>query len=414
MKFNNAILLFQGSQLGNHVHPFVISEVEAFCAKFDNVYLVCFEYDKNITDLDGIGNLKTITVPIHKASRIFGAIKRFFLCKGFENLSVAIKNRLISKNYLKVSAQVLLFGTALEKEAKKIIRNNPNSEWVVESYWLSGSALAAARLREKYKNVYAFSRAHSSEIDFVRNPPCVCQYKKYIYENLDNILFISQWGKDNFEKTIMPKHGLTDFSKNRVARLGVDKKYDALNVPSSDGVFRILSCSRAVKLKRMDMIAEALSKREFKRPICWTHIGDGPELPAIKKLMSDSCPNVEFNALGSMANSEVHRYLSEHPVDLFVNASVFEGLPVSIMEAAAYGIPVLATSAGATSEIVDLNNGLLVQNTISSDEFAGAIESFVNCDFERLQALRHGSYETWKEKYNKKENYQMLFENLGE
>ena len=53
-------------------------------------------------------------------------------------------------------------------------------------------------------------------------------------------------------------------------------------------------------------------------------------------------------------------YYNTYEIDLFVNLSTIEGVPVSIMEAQSSGIPVLATDVGSSKEIVDDDNGFLI------------------------------------------------------
>lgn len=53
---------------------------------------------------------------------------------------------------------------------------------------------------------------------------------------------------------------------------------------------------------------------------------------------------------------------SEHPVDVFINLSTNEGVPVSIMEAISFDIPIVATDVGGTSEIVTDETGILVSS----------------------------------------------------
>lgn len=64
-------------------------------------------------------------------------------------------------------------------------------------------------------------------------------------------------------------------------------------------------------------------------------IGDGPERSAVERTLYESAPSGTWHITGWTDSPE--RLLSE--VDLFVLASHFEGLPLSLVEAAARGIP---------------------------------------------------------------------------
>ena len=93
-------------------------------------------------------------------------------------------------------------------------------------------------------------------------------------------------------------------------------------------------------------------------PIHWVHIGDGPERVNIEALISQiNNPKIKVLLLGQLPNEEVLHYYETHPVDLFINVSSFEGIPVSIMEAMSRGIPVAATPVGGIPEIVNQDNG---------------------------------------------------------
>jgi glycosyltransferase involved in cell wall biosynthesis len=65
-------------------------------------------------------------------------------------------------------------------------------------------------------------------------------------------------------------------------------------------------------------------------------------------------------------------YLTQ-PVDVFVNASTTEGVPVSIMEAMSFGVPVVATDVGGTGELVNSRNGALLVPNPTPAEIADAI-----------------------------------------
>jgi glycosyltransferase involved in cell wall biosynthesis len=85
--------------------------------------------------------------------------------------------------------------------------------------------------------------------------------------------------------------------------------------------------------------------------------GDGPERPALERLAAELGVAGRVRFLGT--RSDVPSLLAA--ADLFVLPSLYEGLPVAVLEAMAAGVPVLATAIGSTAEAVhDGRTGLLV------------------------------------------------------
>lgn len=93
--------------------------------------------------------------------------------------------------------------------------------------------------------------------------------------------------------------------------------------------------------------AAALVVREFPHAR-FVVAGEGPERSALEAVIRayglESC----FNLIGFCPEPE--NFLGA--LDLFVSSSRWEGLPLAVMEAMLAGIPVVATSAGATAEVV--------------------------------------------------------------
>lgn len=87
-------------------------------------------------------------------------------------------------------------------------------------------------------------------------------------------------------------------------------------------------------------------------------VGDGPYKKELSKLTNKlHLHNVEF--LGAKNKQEIKSILME--ADIAVNPSYSEGMPMSVLEFAAVGLPIIATDVGGTREIINSNNGILIE-----------------------------------------------------
>ena len=110
--------------------------------------------------------------------------------------------------------------------------------------------------------------------------------------------------------------------------------------------------------------------------------------------------------MGAIQNVEVYKYYNEHCADLFINVSSSEGLPVSIMEAISFGIPVIATDVGGTGEIVKNGiSGFLINRDFETVELAKKIMNIYELPYDEFISLRKNTRNLWREKYQGKINY---------
>lgn len=112
--------------------------------------------------------------------------------------------------------------------------------------------------------------------------------------------------------------------------------------------------SRLDPAKGVDIAIRALPALEN---VTLTIIGDGPERAKLEALAE------ELRVAGRIrwAGYRPDVYSLLPAFDVFVQSSRFEGLPTTVMEAMAAGLPVVATDVGGTPEVVeDGTTGLLV------------------------------------------------------
>ncbi|MDR1810189.1 MAG: glycosyltransferase [Prevotella sp.] len=147
-------------------------------------------------------------------------------------------------------------------------------------------------------------------------------------------------------------NGLTDYceqEKNMDAPLPLAGKFEELKAKYPK---LILCISRISKQKKFDLFVE-LSRRMPSYAFVW--IGNKYEMTGLPA-----------NAYCLGETESAHTYLNY--ADLFILPSNYEGLPMSILEALSYGVPVVASAVGGIGEILDGSNGFAVENTAEAFE----------------------------------------------
>ena len=136
---------------------------------------------------------------------------------------------------------------------------------------------------------------------------------------------------------------------------GVDASYFRPVVndqPSRSPAFHVLYAGRLHSDKGLDLLYRAVAALPSRdRKVVWLDIvGDGPMRPALEKLAQ---------ALGIDDRITWHGWRSKPEVadlyrgaDCLANPSAYEGMPNTVLEAMASGLPVIASNVGGNNEVV--------------------------------------------------------------
>ena len=125
----------------------------------------------------------------------------------------------------------------------------------------------------------------------------------------------------------------------------------------------------------------------------------------IAKQVLSSKTNISYCFKGRTDNETIHRFYAENHIDLFINVSKSEGVPVSIMEAISYGIPVLATDVGGTAEIVTDAIGKLMNKDLGPAELAKYIKTFFESSPQKLNTYSKNARDLGCNSYSADKNY---------
>ena len=136
-------------------------------------------------------------------------------------------------------------------------------------------------------------------------------------------------------------------------------------------------------------------------------VGDGEERTAIESLVSELNLGQQVQLLGT--RRDIPQLLAA--ADIFLLTSVSEGIPLTLIEAMAAGLPCVSTSVGGTAEVVaDGKTGFLVR---AGD--AAAFELIMRRYNQRLYRLARGILRAGAEAEDVvQESYVRAYERLGD
>lgn len=262
--------------------------------------------------------------------------------------------------------------------ARRGLLNSDFDETFLFFFWARGAAEILASL-PKGAAQHVMVGMHRFDLYENEAPSHYLPFRHAIFQRSDVLAPCSEHGAAYLRKTYPKITG-----RIHVKRLGVEDFGQSPHV--IDGPLKIVSVAFANPVKRLDRIISVLAKTRIS--FVWTHIGDGPELPRLKQAATEEFTaqgqQVEF--IGQMPAEHVRQWLVEHPFDLFLSFSQSEGVPVSIMESLSAGIPVLATDAGGTRELVEEDWLLPVE--FDDDLVVRKIEEFAALPAARRSELR--------------------------
>ena len=270
------------------------------------------------------------------------------------------------------------------------------------SYWLNTSAVGVALTKSKNVTLKKISRAHGSDIYQELHPSNYLSLRCSLLKRLDSVFTISNYGT-----SYLKSMGLAFGDKIKVSKLGTLNMGSAPQKKSGDP-FVLISCSFISPLKRIHMIIESLALISDTYPVRWIHIGDGDSRKDLEQLAAEklsSKKNIEHRFMGSLKNQELLNFYSKNFVDLFISASSSEGIPVSMMEAQSFGIPIITSHVGGTGEIVSNENGRLFPADATPEKIASVIEEILRMPGENYQHLRENAFKNWQTQYNAERNY---------
>lgn len=135
------------------------------------------------------------------------------------------------------------------------------------------------------------------------------------------------------------------------------EKFRTERKKKTDRPVTFINVARFMRQKNHELLLNAFARaRNIAPSVRLLLVGDGELREAMEKKAEELKLSDAVTFAGNV--EDVERYLSD--ADVFVLSSDYEGLPLSILEAMAAGLPVISTNVGGVADIVT-DNGILVK-----------------------------------------------------
>jgi len=262
------------------------------------------------------------------------------------------------------------------------------------SYWFNDWASMLAIAKQMGMKEKLISRTHGFDFDEQQQGRGYHPFRYVELPFFEKVYQVSEYGQAYISERF-PK------AKNlEVSKLGVMN--NGTNPLSNNTVYQIVSCSNFVSLKRVSLIVEIVSNLNI--PFHWTHFGNGDGYTEVLQYAKEILKEGSFTFKGYVANTDLMQWYKSNPVDLFVNVSSLEGLPVSLMEAISFGIPVVGCNICGVPEIVTKQTGVLLDVDFNPKQASIQIQEFLETKA-RNTKFRLAVKGFWEDNFDADKNY---------
>jgi glycosyltransferase involved in cell wall biosynthesis len=415
---NATLVLFTKQYPFGHAETYLNNEIRFLDEAFKEVILVPVDAYK-FGDVNSIvkGLPNTRVFKINESKKTVGFSKR--ILRTFQCLRILLNEILNGREpwmhirKLRFCLTYLKVGYGQAEKLNEFI-GSKSTPVVLYSYWLQKGTLAGIFYKRYFsKHSKLINRAHSSDLyhrdwnDIIQmdNAPFY-PFEYFKVSESDHVYSISDHGVAHLKK-VFPY-----FSERfSVARLAV-KDSGKLNPFNDASFFRIVTCSGITPNKRVYFLPEILHHLKDLH-VEWVHLGEGKgqNLEYLQAEIDKYQVQDRITIKGRMDNSEIFKYYENEQVNLIVNLSKAEGIPVSLMEAISFGIPGIVTNTVGNPEVIDETCGYIVDVDFSAERIADLIRGmYQNHDLQ--VELRKCARHMFENRYHAEINYSQFVEEL--
>ena len=178
----------------------------------------------------------------------------------------------------------------------------------------------------------------------------------------------------------------------------------------------LITVGRLAPFKNIDKIILSLNQLRLTNSNLYKLIivGDGPEKNNLKKLVSENDLTDFVTFTGQLNKDELNKHYRES--DIYIQASGYEGLPHTLLEAISHNLSIVSTPIGGTNEILEDNtNGWtidLIKGKYPDEKDIASKIKYLMKNKEEDELKKYKANLLLEEKFNKEKNFQEYIKTL--
>ena len=205
---------------------------------------------------------------------------------------------------------------------------------------------------------------------FLKNKLTVVSDSKYILSK--NLAYMREHLSPSFEE-ISIVHATVDLNNF----LSINKRLKSNHRKDNDIIMG--SVGRLNWAKGYDLLIKAISNIKDDYPnLRLKIVGDGPYKNMLEKMIEKYCLRDNIFILGELHYKEISKFL--YSLDLYIQPSISEGSPITLKEAMASSLPILASTAGGIPEIIEHNQTGMLFEKENEIELEKELRKFITMD----------------------------------
>lgn len=338
-----------------------------------------------------------------RASKVLALIQRTFLAEVYRQLPLSLNRKRLEE----IFASYYMGRLAVSWYKK--LNAEPAGPHIVYGWWLTPEILNIATVASRRGDI-AIARAHRGDLYAPENGLKEQPFVRQLLGNLDLLCPISNHGLD-----FVSKEFLDITCRSAVHHLGTEDFGLAPATSSNPKELRIMSCSFVSPIKQLDLAitgVKEFAKKHSEIKITWFHFGDGSEK---EEFWARASSFEEFKFIGNAfpGPQGLRNFYKENPIDCFLNTSRSEGIPVTMIEAASFGIPLVGPDVGGVPEIaLHKQNGYVMTLPVSAQKVVQALEHVSGLDPEEVISYRTKSRQVWLKDFSSPRVYNLFVKDI--